>query len=89
LGRAHRWLKLLESGQVSSMKELAEQEKLDGSYVSKILRLTLLAPDIIRAILDGRQPESLTLGDLMEPLPMLWSEQRVRLGFPDVPYRDG
>ncbi|MBF0177971.1 MAG: hypothetical protein HQL63_14155 [Magnetococcales bacterium] len=88
LGRAHRWLKMLESGKVASMRELAEQEKLDGSYVSRILRLTLLAPDIINAILDGRQPESLTLADLMEPLPMLWSEQRERLGFPSVPLRD-
>ncbi len=88
LGRAHRWLKMLESGKVASMKELAEQENLDGSYVSRILRLTLLAPDIVAAILDGDQPEGLTLGDLMEPLPMLWSEQRVRLGFSSVPFRD-
>ena len=88
LGRAHRWLKMLESGQVASMKELAEQEKIDSSYMSRILRLTLLAPDIIRAILNGQQPESLTLADLMEPLPMLWSEQRERLGFPSVPFRD-
>ena len=88
LGRAHRWLKMLESGKVASMKELAEMEKLDGSYVSRILRLTLLAPDIIRSILDGRQPESLTLADLMEPLPMLWREQRERLGFPSVPFQD-
>ncbi len=88
LGRAHRWLKLLESGKVASMKELAEMEKLDGSYVSRVLRLTLLAPDIIAAILDGKQPEALTLADLMEPIPMLWSEQRLRLGFPGVPVRD-
>ncbi|MBF0185846.1 MAG: hypothetical protein HQM06_15865 [Magnetococcales bacterium] len=86
LGRAHRWLKMLESGHVASMRELAEQEKIDSSYMSRILRLTLLAPDIIRAILDGRQPESLTLADLLEPLPMLWSEQRERLGFAAVEY---
>ncbi|MBF0401357.1 MAG: hypothetical protein HQL90_11375 [Magnetococcales bacterium] len=81
LGRARRWSRMLESGKVSTMKELAEQEKLNGSYISRILRLTLLAPDIIDAILDGQQPESLNLADLMEPFPMLWSEQRERWGF--------
>lgn len=81
LGRAHRWLKLLESGKISTMKELAEMEKLNDSYISRILRLTLLAPDIVTAILDGLQPEALTLADLMGPLPMLWSEQRKQLGF--------
>ena len=60
---------------------LAEMEKLNDSYISRILRLTLLAPDIVTAILDGLQPEALTLADLMGPLPMLWSEQRKQLGF--------
>lgn len=85
LVHAHRWLRLLESGKVSTMKELAEQEKLNDSYISRILRLTLLAPDIVDAILDGRQPATLTLADLMEPFPMAWDEQRVRWGFSELP----
>lgn len=84
LGRAHRWLQMLESGKVSTMKELAEQEKLNDSYISRILRLTLLAPDIVEAILDGRQPANLTLADLMEPFPMVWSEQRERWKFAKI-----
>ena len=66
---------------------MAEQKKLDSSHMSRILRLTLLAPDIIVAILDGRQPESLTLGDLIEPFPSLWTEQRENWGFPVPAFR--
>jgi hypothetical protein len=82
LARAHRWRKLLESGQFRSIEELAHAVKLDSSYVGRILRLTLLAPDIIMAILEGREPSGLSLGKLMKTLPLDWVEQRAALGFP-------
>jgi hypothetical protein len=80
LGRAYRWKRLLESGQVRSLNELAEAEKINPSYLSRIYRLTLLAPDIVEAILDGRQPRTLQLADLMDDLPVEWERQRERSG---------
>ena len=67
--RAHRWRQLLESGKYVSSAELAKAEKVNDSYLSRILRLTLLAPDIIEAIMTGRQPSTLQLDDLLKPLP--------------------
>ena len=55
LARAFRWWKLLETGVYATVEELAAAEKINASYVSRVLRLTLLAPDIVEAILDGRQ----------------------------------
>ncbi|MBF0341072.1 MAG: hypothetical protein HQL95_08950 [Magnetococcales bacterium] len=80
--KAHHWLRQLERGRFGSVRELAETENLDISYVSKILNLTLLAPDIVESILDGRQPDVLTWQELKHPFPMLWSEQRKRWGIP-------
>ena len=76
LARAFRWRRLLEAGRHTSVTALAEAEKVNRSYASRILRLTLLAPDIVEAILAGRQPGSLMLGDLLEPFPVAWGEQR-------------
>ncbi len=81
LGRAHRWNRLIENGTYSSIKELAAAEKINDTYVCRILRLTLLAPDIVEAILDGRQPKILQLKDLMGGISTDWSEQRRALGF--------
>ncbi len=81
LGRAHRWRRLIENGAYGSIKELATAEKVNDSYVCRILRLTLLAPDIVEAILDGRQPKILQLKDLMGGISTDWSEQRRALGF--------
>ena len=67
LARAFRWRKLLESGVYGAIEELATAEKISASYVSRVLRLTLLAPAIIEAILDGRQPTEMTLAVLMRP----------------------
>jgi hypothetical protein len=75
LGRAFRWRKLLETGVYATVEEIAEAEKINTSYVSRILRLTLLAPEIVEAILDGCQPADLTLATLMQPLPVIWREQ--------------
>jgi hypothetical protein len=79
--RAHRWRELLETGQYGTAAELAKAGKVNDSYLSRVLRLTLLAPDIVEAILDGRQPRSLELSELMRPLPSSWEEQRAALGF--------
>jgi hypothetical protein len=75
LARAHRWWRLVEGGPYQSLRELAEAEGVDRSYVGRLLQLTLLAPDIVEAILDGWQPEELTLPRLMEPFPLEWPRQ--------------
>ena len=80
--RAHRWRQMLESGDYASSAELAKAEKVNNSYLSRILRLTLIAPDIIEAILSGRQPSTLQLDDLFRPLPADWSEQHSELSIP-------
>ncbi len=76
LARAFRWWRLLESGRHASVNELAKAERVDYAFASRILRLTLLAPDIVEAILAGRQPEKLTVRALLEPFPVEWEEQR-------------
>ena len=81
LGRAHRWKRLIENGTYGSIKELATAEKVNDTYVGRILRLTLLAPDVVEVILDGRQPRMLQLKDLMRVVSNDWSEQRRALGF--------
>ncbi len=76
LARAFRWNRMLGSGAFMSISELAEREGIAPSYMTRILRLTLLAPDIVEAILDGRQRPDVTLARLMKPVPMEWKEQR-------------
>jgi hypothetical protein len=80
--RAHRWRQMIESGKYASSAELVKAEKVNDSYLSRILRLTLLAPDIIEAILTGRQPTTLQLDELLKPLPAAWSQQRSKLCIP-------
>lgn len=79
LARAHRWKRLIEGGRFASLLELAEAEQINQSYLCRVLRLTLLAPDVVEAILDGRQPVGLQLAALLSPLPMEWGAQRKRL----------
>jgi len=79
LARAFRWRRQMETGRYGTIDELAAAEKINSSYVSRLLRLTLLAPDIVDAILDGRQPEGVTLPALMEPFPVEWEAQRVHV----------
>ena len=71
----------MESGEVGSIKELARRSHVNPSYVARILRLATLAPDIIEAILDGREPSGLSLRKLTGKLPVMWDEQRERFGF--------
>ena len=77
--RGHRWKELLESGRYPSIDALAARVGVDSSYVGRHLNLTLLAPDIVEAILMGQEPDGLALGKLFR-LPMGWKEQRRVLG---------
>ena len=76
LARAYRWRRMMETGRYGTIDELAAAEKINSSYVSRLLRLTLLAPEIVEAILEGRQPQGMTLPSLMEPFPVEWEGQR-------------
>lgn len=78
VARAFRWRRMLETGRFATINELASAEQINSSYVSRVLRLTLLAPDIVEAILDGRQPQGVTLPGLMEPFPVEWPNQHLR-----------
>ena len=79
LGRAFRRRRLLKTGVHGTVDEIARAEGINDSYVSRILRLTLLAPDIVEAVLDGRQQPVLTMARLMKPFPAAWEDQRARL----------
>jgi hypothetical protein len=75
LARAFRWKKMLESGEYTTIAELAEREGIAPSYMTRVLRLTLLAPDIVEAILDGTQGPEVTLARVLEPFPIAWEQQ--------------
>ncbi|MEI6159970.1 MAG: hypothetical protein WCP77_09070 [Roseococcus sp.] len=75
LARAFRWRRMLEDGRHASIRELAAAEGVDRAYIGRVLNLTLLAPHIVEAILDGRQPEGMTLPGLMEQFPGEWARQ--------------
>ena len=75
LARAFRWKRMLESGEFATIAELAEREGIASSYMTRVLRLTLLAPDIVEAILDGKQGPEVTLGRLLDGFPVEWAEQ--------------
>jgi hypothetical protein len=66
---------MLEEERYASVSDIARAEKLDRTYVGDVLRLTLLAPDIVEAIVEGRQPEEMTLPVLMKPFPVVWERQ--------------
>lgn len=75
LARAFRWKRMLESGDFATIAELAEHEGIAPSYMTRVLRLTLLAPYIVETVLDGAQGAEVTLGRLLEPFPIKWEEQ--------------
>jgi hypothetical protein len=80
LARAHRWQGMLEGGEYGSIEELAKAERINSSYLARVLRLTLLAPDIVESILDGRHdPERITLEWLMKPFPAEWDAHKLAL----------
>lgn len=79
--RAHKWQAMIDSGKARSIRDVAEREGIPSGYACKIIRLTELAPDITTAIINGRQPQSLQLANMMNDFPILWAEQRQYFGF--------
>jgi hypothetical protein len=79
LARAFRYQRMLDDGRYASISEMAAAAKLDRGYLGRLLQLTLLAPDIVEAIVEGRQAEGVTLPGLMEPIPVEWSRQTERI----------
>jgi hypothetical protein len=75
LARAFRWKRMLEAGELTTISELARHEGIAVSYMTRVLRLTLLAPEIVEAILDGTQGAEVSLARLREPFPVVWAKQ--------------
>ena len=73
--RAHRWRDMLESADYATVRELAKAEAINESYLGRVLRLTLLSPKVIEAILEGMQPATLELDDLLKQFPVEWGKQ--------------
>lgn len=78
LARGFRWKKMLQEGDYQTLEEIADAENINPSYVSRLLRMTLLAPELVEAILAGRQPPALTMARAMQPFPMEWHRQSFR-----------
>ncbi len=83
LARAHKWSQWLETGKVKKIDHLAADNDINPSYVSRIIRLNLLAPDIKEMILDGRQPKTMKLSEMLKPFPNDWQAQRRHFGLTD------
>jgi hypothetical protein len=79
LARAFRYQRMLDEGRYATICEMAEAERIERGYLGTLLRLTLLAPDIVSTILDGRQPERIGLPVLLDPLPVAWDAQRAAI----------
>jgi hypothetical protein len=79
LARAFRYQRLLDEGRYASISEMAQAERIECGYLGTLLRLTLLAPAIVEAILNGQAPSAVGLPRLLEPLPLSWVEQRLVL----------
>jgi hypothetical protein len=73
--RAHRWRDMLETGRYATVRDLAKAEAINESYLGRVLRLTLLSPTLVEAILEGRQPTNLELDDLLQQFPIEWDRQ--------------
>jgi hypothetical protein len=81
IARAFRWERLLRDGTYATVDEIAKAEDISPSYVSRVIRITLLAPDIITAVLEARHPPTFTMRKVLNPFPLLWSEQVQEFGF--------
>jgi hypothetical protein len=75
IARAFRWQRLLYNGAYATIEDLAIAEKINPSYISRVLRLAFLSPKVVQAILDGKQPAWLSMKDLLRPHPNNWPEQ--------------
>jgi hypothetical protein len=84
LARAHQWYEWIVTGEVSGRRAIAQRLGLNERYVSRVLECAFLAPDIVEAIMDGRQPPDLTVARLTGGLPLSWVDQRKQLGFPSL-----
>jgi hypothetical protein len=80
IARAFRWRGMLEGGRYATIREIAEGEKINESYVGRVLRLTLLAPDIVDALLAGRQPPNMQLDHALQRFSVDWRSQQKELG---------
>lgn len=76
LARAFRWQRMLDEGVCATIEELARREKVNRGYMCRVLRLMLLAPDLVEVILDGRQEPQLTLARLLDSFEVGWEDQR-------------
>ncbi|KZD12920.1 hypothetical protein [Oceanibaculum pacificum] len=85
LVRAFRWKRMLEAGEFATITELAESEGIAQSYMTRVLRLTLLAPDLVEAILDGKHRAEVTLAQVLETFPVEWWSQRLETPLSDQP----
>ena len=81
LARAHAWMDMLDSGKYRSIREMADSLGLCQTYVTRLLRFTLLAPDIIQAILDSKEPDGFSQNKLVGEIPADWTQQRREWGF--------
>ena len=81
LARARTWLRALRSGKDENITQIAHRFDLNEAHVRRILRLAFLAPDIVEAIVEGRQPRTLTVKILLRSIPLAWTDQRASLGF--------
>jgi hypothetical protein len=75
IARAFRWKRMLDSGEFSTILELAKHEGIASSYMTRLLRLTLLAPDVVERIIENKEPLEGTLGQMLEPFPDMWYRQ--------------
>lgn len=89
LARALRYQRMLEEGRYASISEMATAERIERGYLGSLLRLTLLAPGLVEAILEGRQAEGVSLPALLEPFPAEWAVQREALAIPQCQHPGG
>jgi hypothetical protein len=78
IARAFRWQRMLESGEFTTISELADREKIASTYMTRVMRLSLLSPATVETILEGRQPPTVTLSDLLKHIPPAWDAQLSR-----------
>jgi len=80
LARAFRWQRMLDEGRYGSVSEMARAERIERGYLGRVLRLALLAPELVQAVLNGTQGVELSLPRLLEGVPVVWGEQRAIAG---------
>ena len=80
LAKARRWQTMLESGETATIKDLADKEGVERSYLARTLKLNILAPHIVEKVLAGDYPDSISLESLRGKIPLDWEEQQQRFG---------